>query len=160
MRKLAVAAGAVALMAVGGVAFAQATGDERIYACVNNGDGAIRQVAGATTACAKGWHKLSWSSENPPASPIPKTTTYSKFETIQIGPDDDLGFAIVDCDGDDVATGGGYKLGSPNTQSVDTNEPEIDFFSGGTTPTGWRVILQEAAPPGAAVAYAVCHHTE
>jgi hypothetical protein len=41
----------------------------------------------------------------------------------------------VDCDGDDVATGGGFKLGS-NTQSIDTNEPEIDPFSGGTTPTG------------------------
>ena len=40
MRKLAVAVGAVTVLLVGGVvAFAQTTGDERIYACVNNGDG-------------------------------------------------------------------------------------------------------------------------
>ena len=161
MRKLAVAVGAVTVLLVGGVvAFAQTTGDERIYACVNNGDGTIRQVAGATTACAKGWHKLSWSSENPPASSIPKTTTYSKFETIRIDADDNLGFAIVDCDGDDVATGGGYKLGSSATQSVSENQPELDAFSNSTAPTGWSVIVEESTPPGAAVAYAVCQHTE
>ena len=119
----------------------------------------IRQVAGATTACAKGWHKLSWSQENAPASTIPETTTYSKSVTFQIG-SGGLGFATVDCDGDDVATGGGYQLGSPNTQSVETNEPEIDPFSGGTAPTGWSVLVLDAAPPGAAVAHAVCQHTE
>src|SRR3954452_3599866 len=81
MRRLAVAIGAVAVLAFGGAALAQTTGDERIYACVNNGDGAMKQVAGADAVCSKGWHQISWSAENAPAE---DTTTYVKQRTVAI----------------------------------------------------------------------------
>ena len=63
MRRVAIAVGAVALLAVGRVALAETTGNERIYACVNNGDGTMQAGGGSDIACAKGWHKLSWSAE-------------------------------------------------------------------------------------------------
>jgi hypothetical protein len=65
MRRLAVAVGAVAVLAVGGVAFAQTTGDERIYACVNGGDGAVRVQDGPDATCSRGWSPLSWSQQGP-----------------------------------------------------------------------------------------------
>jgi hypothetical protein len=65
MRRLAVAVGAVAVLAVGGVAFAQTTGDGRIYACVNDGDGAVRVQDGSDATCSRGWSPLSWSQQGP-----------------------------------------------------------------------------------------------
>jgi hypothetical protein len=65
MRRLAVVVGAVAILGAGGVAFAQTTGDERIYACVNNGDGSVRVTAGPDAVCPKNWSPLSWSQRGP-----------------------------------------------------------------------------------------------
>ena len=160
MRRFVLAMSAVAVLVIGGVAYAQTSGADTIYACVNNGDGSIRQVASADTACPKGWHKLNWASA--PAH-IPVTTTYKKSETVTLDPDDDLGFADIDCTGDDVATGGGYILGSSVTQSVERFEPITDPFSNDDTPTGWSVLVLESQRPhvtGAFVAYAICQHTE
>jgi hypothetical protein len=69
MRRLAVAVGAVAVLMVGGVTFAQATGDDPIYACVNNGDGSVRVVASADTPCPKNFSPLQWSQQGPQGLP-------------------------------------------------------------------------------------------
>ena len=107
MRRLAVAVGAVAVLAAGGMAAFGATGDERIYACVNNGDGTMRQVAGASSTCSKGWHQISWSAENAPATPALK----SYVRAGGLGPiepgDTETNHAA--CDEGDVATGGGFQ---------------------------------------------------
>jgi hypothetical protein len=65
MRRLAVIVGAVAVLGAGGVAFAQTSGDERIYACVSNGDGSVRVKAGPDAVCPKNWSPLSWSQQGP-----------------------------------------------------------------------------------------------
>jgi hypothetical protein len=69
MRRLAVAIGAVAVLAAGGVAFAQTTGGERIYACVSDGDGAVRVQASSGATCPKNWSPLQWSKQGPQGEP-------------------------------------------------------------------------------------------
>src|SRR4051794_25500093 len=104
MRRLAVAIGAVAVLAFGGVALAQTTGDERIYACVNNGDGARKKVPGAAAVSSKGCHQIWGPGENAPAE---ATTTYVKQRTVAI-PDNVVAVsAAARCNDGDVATGGG-----------------------------------------------------
>jgi hypothetical protein len=159
MRRLVVALGALAVLAVGGVALAQTTGNERIYACVNNGDGTIRQVAGADTACPKGWHNLSWSAENPPATTIPETTTYVirgertiNAQAVGVGVD-------TFCNSGDVATGGGFESFSPVLEvRSSTPLPPHD----GDDPNGWRVNVRKTdtvEEPTVSV-FVVCQHTE
>jgi hypothetical protein len=110
MRRLAVAVAAVAVVAVGvGVAFAQTTGDERIYACVNNGDGAMRQVAGPNVQCNKGWHRISWASEQP--SPASFATYQNKSDSRVVQPGGDSS-ALATCDEGDIVTGGGFETNS------------------------------------------------
>src|SRR5690349_13675844 len=137
---LAIAAVAVLAVAVGATAFAATSGDERIYACVNNGDGTVRIVAGADVACAKGFHKLSWSAENPPPPPVvtpaptatppptPRPRYYARDVHVSAAP-----FTTVaeraSCDAGDVATGGGLTadgklaVGVNAPGAADDNEP-------------------------------------
>jgi hypothetical protein len=89
---------------------AATTGDERIYACVNNGDGTMRQVAGPEVACSKGWHQISWSAENPSAAAL---TTYENAGDIVFVQPDSSARATAKCDEGDVATGGGYSSSTP-----------------------------------------------
>jgi hypothetical protein len=155
MRRLAVAAGAVALLAVGGVALAQTTGNERIYACVNNGDGTMRQVAGPDVACPKNFHKLSWSAENPPSS---ETTTYTAVDFAAMSSGDVKGLS-VECNDGDVATGGGVENTSAGTiVSSSLPSPSLE----GETPTGWFVVARagDSSQIQQLGVYAVCQHTE
>ena len=154
MRKLAVAVGAVTVLLVGGVvAFAQTTGDERIYACVNNGDGTIRQVASATTACSKGWHKLSWSQENAPAETIPTTTTYRKEDsrTFFAGTEE---LVVVHCNDGDVATGGGFGT-IAQTVVLKSSRP-----IGSNPPNAWLIFASNEGGTDTLNTYVVCQHTE
>ncbi len=128
MQRLAIAVGAVAVLAVGGVAFAQTSADERIYACVNNGDGTMRQVAGPDVACAKNWHKLSWSSESPPAP-----TTYRRTGTAGVSVSG-VNTAQAFCDDGDIATGGGYE----NAGRAEVMFNEV-LVSDSLEPIGWQV---------------------
>jgi hypothetical protein len=146
---------------VGGVAFAQTTGDERIYACVNNGDGTVRVVSGPDVTCNKSSHPLSWSAENPPSQHIPVTTTYQREVTGSVS-----GSAlalIATCDEGDVATGGGYSnLASPQIVTIRLSLPLDDPQNPGQgTPTSWVVTFDStisgAGPVSASV---VCQHTE
>jgi hypothetical protein len=154
MRRLVVAIGAVLVLVVGVTAALAATGDERIYTCVNNGDGTIRQVAGADVACPRNWHKLSWSAENPPAT---KTTTYTKTEAFAIPGVDTLGAGSVLCDDGDVATGGGYRISGGITRVTDSR-PATDEAD---KPIGWRVVVEKPnSNPSSFAIDAVCQHTE
>jgi hypothetical protein len=80
MRRLAVAVGAVLVLAVGGVAWAAIpNGDGNIYACYNTGDGSVRVKDDPAKPCAKGWSPLKWTASQPQIPPpphIPVTTTY------------------------------------------------------------------------------------
>ena len=140
-RRLAVAAGALAVLAVGGVAFGQTTGDERIYACVNNGDGAMRQVAGASSTCPKGWHKISWSSENAPAA-VQKT--YVVLESVTLTAQRQ-NIARAECRPGDVATGASARIGSSNSVFTILQESpyplESNNFTPVSPPTGWQFIV-------------------
>jgi hypothetical protein len=159
MRRFAIAAGAVAVLTVGGVAFAQTTGDERIYACVNNGDGTIRQVAGPDVTCNKGSHPLSWSAENPPSQHIPVTTTYKKSQTFQMPVGVGGSSQAVNCDDGDVATGGGFSGGG----SVLELEQSLPLSTpGSASPNAWGVAMgrKEFDQPWAFNIYVVCQHTE
>ena len=162
MRKLAVVAGAVALMAVGGVALAQTTGNERIYACVNNGDGTMRQVAGPDVACSKGWHKLSWSAENPPATPIPTTTTYTRsLESTALPNTQPPAFGLMTatpmCDEGDVVVGGGIRIGTDRATEIFVSRPRI--FA--NDPEGWTGgVVNKTDESQTFDVYARCQHTE
>ena len=163
MRRLAVAVGAVTLLAVGGVAIAQTTGNERIYACVNNGDGAIRQVAGPDVACSKSSHQLSWSAENPPATTIPTTTTYIRRADQTINAGAAGASATAFCDSGDIATGGGYASFNPALQ-VRASQPYLPGNNpqDGDTPLGWLVNVHNTSTveTPTVTAFAICQHTE
>jgi hypothetical protein len=151
MRRLALAAiGAVAVLVVGGVAFAQATGDERIYACVSNGDGTMRQVAGPDVACSKNWRQISWSAENAP------TTQPSRYfrdsATVFIPDGNDTGTACVFCDNaEDLAVSGGFALvGNPVTILASR-------ALNGNNRTGWKVDgVNQTGGGGGFQAHVVC----
>jgi hypothetical protein len=158
MRRLIGAVAAIALLAVGGAAFAQTTGDERIYACVNNGDGTMRQVAGPNVACPRNWHTLSWSAENAPAPHIPVTTTYTQVGSILWDAGDVFGEAIIHCNGDDIAVSGGWSLGSA-TQFVEQSSPIFELGEP-LDNTGWQFVIREFGGAGSAGVYVICQHTE
>ena len=152
MRRIAVAIGAVAVLAAGATAFAQTTGDERIYACVNNGDGTVRQVAGPDVACSKGWHKLSWSANQ---NAVPKTTTYAVHQPGTVDPGTTTTLT-ANCNDGDIATGGGYQA-LPDAVHIARNEPDIE----GGLPIAWRVSAFNSSGFTQTInATAVCQHTE
>jgi hypothetical protein len=155
MRRLAVAVGAVLVLAVGGVAWAAIpNADGNIYACYNTGDGSIRVKDDPAKACAKGWAPLQWTAGQ---AHVPVTTTYRKFGSIEFAAGSTIGFSNVECNEGDTVVSGGFILGS-NTQSVVRSEPETGFNTPGRE--GWTTQVREPAPPGAAVAIAICQHTE
>jgi len=165
MRRLAVAIGAVAVLAFVGAALAQTTGDERIYACVNNGDGAMKQVAGADAVCSKGWHQISWSAENAPAE---DTTTYVKQRTVAI-PDNVVAVsAAARCNDEDVATGGGTKAGTSGLEIVDSRPADVPGTDAGLVfdNDGWEATGRKDTGAGQQqfvgifFVYVVCQHTE
>jgi hypothetical protein len=138
MRRLAVAvAAAVAVLAVGGVAVAQTTGDERIYACVNDGDGAMRQVAGPEVACKKGWHQLSWSSENPQATPALNTYRVGEGLIVPESGPNDTGTIKAFCDEGDLVTSGGFNtVGFPG---LEVRSSRIEWTLSEDDLLGWSV---------------------
>ena len=112
MRRLAVAVGAVAVLALGGVAFAQTNGDERIYACVSNGDGAVRVHEDPEARCPRNWSPLSWASEQPVVPPppvVPQLKTYKNLAAA-FTPAHEGNSLYPECDNGDYATGGGYAF--------------------------------------------------
>jgi hypothetical protein len=134
------------------VAFAQTTGDERIYACVNNGDGTMRQVAGPDVACNKSSRNLSWSAEQPA---IPTTTTYTRTQNGTVQANNGL-LNIAYCDDpDDVVVSGGYEA-SPN--------PNLHIYITApfdSTPRGWRVGFANLTDLDRTVTtYVICRHAE
>jgi hypothetical protein len=154
------------LLAVGGVAVAQTTGDERIYACVNNGDGTIRQVAGPDSTCSKGWHSLSWSAENPPATVIPTTTTYIKRADRTLNAQAINASVDAFCDSGDIATGGGFQSFS-TVLEVRESQPALESGQGsdpqdGDNPVGWHVNVHktDTVETPTFTAFAICQHTE
>ena len=136
MRRLAVAVAATATLAVGGVALAQTTGDERIYACVNNGDGTMRQVAGPEVACAKNWHQISWASENPQT---PTLDTYQRSTTRAPMETQSTTDILIGCDPGDLVTGGGYWSETP---ILDIRQSSAD----GPTADNWLVRVTNPDP--------------
>jgi hypothetical protein len=154
MRRLAVVVGALVILAISAVVVqAATTGDERIYACVNNGDGTMRQVAGPEVTCPKGWHALSWSAENPPASPA--LTTYENAGDVVIVAAEGSGRATARCDEGDVATGGGYST-STSTGIEVNGSSMITLFDN----TGWQATAANTTTVNLAFrAFVVCLDT-
>ena len=76
MRRILVGGGAVvALLASGAVAFgAIPSGDGKIYACYNNGDGTVRVKDDPATGCLKGWTALDWNRSGPQGERGPQGT--------------------------------------------------------------------------------------
>ena len=155
MRRLAVVVGALVILTISAVVVqAATTGDERIYACVNNGDGSMRQVASASSTCPKGWHQISWSAENAPAQSI---STYVKTDSDVIETGDSIGFLAVLCNDGDVATGGGYII--HESVKVINDAPEFGGPSVNDVAVGWNVEVVVTPPQSSAFAvYANCLH--
>ena len=105
-RRLAVAVGVMALLAMGATAYAAIPNEDgNIYACYSNGDGAVRVHQDPAKVCPKNWSPLEWSAA--PAD-VPVTTTYRKNKEFVLTADE-LVAESVDCDDGDVATGGGFS---------------------------------------------------
>jgi hypothetical protein len=161
MRRLAVAVGAVLVLAVGGVAWAAIpNGDGNIYACYNTGDGSVRVKDDPAKPCAKGWSPLKWTASQPQIPPpphIPVTTTYRLRSENQIEPNGG-GLFELPCRDGDVAAGGGFYAPSPGLR-VFISAPRGPGDE--SLPTSWQVGADNAGPNGGSIAaFVVCQHTE
>ena len=160
MRRFVLAMSAVAVLVIGGVAYAQTTGAEQIYACVSNGDGSIRQVAGADVACSKGWHKLNWSAGQ---AHIPVTTTYVVEQQGVIASQQIEG-VTANCNSGDVVTGGGIRSRPLIAENPgDLTVPQQPGNSGAINPpTGYTVVFfnRDANFSATVRTFAICQHTE
>jgi hypothetical protein len=104
MHKLAVAVSAVALVSIGGAAFAaipDADGD--IYACYAKQTGIVRVVEKATV-CKSSETRTQWSASQPAP---PTSYQVVQEETVESSGANQV---IAECDQGDTVTGGGFDL--------------------------------------------------
>ena len=158
MRRFAVAAGAVAVLALGGVAWAAIpNADGNIYACYSNGDGSVRVKSDPAAPCPKNWSPLNWTAGQPD---VPVTTTYIKREVTTVPPNFANGLATVRCDQGDVAVSGGVlvHLDSRGNLRLTNSFPASDNT---VKPIPWTVdLVHDSGQEDAFTAFVVCQHTE
>ena len=152
-RRLAVAVGVVALLAMGATAYAAIPNDDgNIYACYSNGDGSVRVHQDPAKVCPKNWSPLKWPSGQ---ADVPVTTTYRKIKQFALTADE-LVNESVDCDDGDVATGGGFS--TPTSSPI----PRVSAqrVEDGL-PVGWSVFLDNRGlAVNASTVSVICQHTE
>jgi hypothetical protein len=163
MRRFAVAAGAVVVLALGGVV-AQAAipnADGNIYACYDNKSGAVRVQDDPAVPCAKGSTALHWSASQPH---VPVTTTYVVRASGLVQPSgqpDSIIDVRANCNAGDVATGGGVFNVWDGLVAQDEPGPTDNFGVPLSPPTQWHgVFNNHASFGGVAIVHAVCQHTE
>ena len=122
-RKPALVVTLVASIFAGSVILANAVTSGVIYACVNNGSGAIK-IVGANDTCANNWTMVSWNQQGPSGSVGPTGATGPAGPTGVDGPTGSTG-----------ATGADGALG-PTGPMGPTGETGSDGATGPTGPTG------------------------
>jgi hypothetical protein len=148
----------VALLVCTGVAIAAIPdADGYTYICVNKSSGAIKaREKGAD--CARNETASRVVSTQ---AAIPNITTYVVREDFDIGPNGSHQFNI-DCNGNDVATGGGFGTPGGTGEDVSDSRPFYDFQEPEPhLPTGWSVTIwnHNAGFGIGTQAYVVCQHT-
>ena len=160
MRRFAVAAGAVVVLALGGVV-AQAAipdADGNIYACYDS-KGAVR-VQGDASPCPKGWTALTWAAGQ--NANVPVTTTYKVTAEAVVAPGGNVGGALASCHDGDLATGGGYFMHDSTLEDGRTRAlASLPTERADGSTSGWAVTFTNNGASDVQVeVYAVCQHTE